>query len=93
VTVGVGNRTIILTFYPIRYPTPELISMGPMEYIIHPTDSDEEWEQAFIAISKVKAANIVRKKDPTIAEIGDPRDLNNCRGTKPRRGSGRRPRN
>jgi hypothetical protein len=77
VTVGVRNRTIVLTFYPIRYPTPELISMGPMEYIIHPADSDEEWEQAFMAISKVEAANIVRKMDPTIAEIGDPRDLNN----------------
>jgi len=77
VTVGVRNRTIILTFYPIRYPAPELISMGPMEYIIHPTDSDEEWEQAFIAISEVETANIVRKKDPTIVEIGDLRDLNN----------------
>ncbi len=31
----------------------------------------------FAAISKTESANIVRKRDPSIAKIGDPADLNN----------------
>jgi hypothetical protein len=77
VAIGVRNRTIIVTFYPTAYPTPEVISLGEVEYIIHPDNSDEEWEQAFSAISKAETANVVRKRDPTIGEIGDPKDLNN----------------
>jgi hypothetical protein len=51
--------------------------MGYLEYLIHPTDSDKEWEQAFTAISRSEIANAVRKKDPTIVEIGVPSNLNN----------------
>jgi translation initiation factor IF-1 len=77
VTVGVCNYTIIVTFYPVGHHRPELISMGHLEYLTHPTDSDEEWEQALTAISKSETANPARKKDPTVAEIGDPSNLNN----------------
>jgi len=77
VMIGVQNRTIVITFYSINYPAPILISMETMEYLIHPNDSDEEYEQAFMAINQVEKANIVRKRDPSISEIGDPMDLNN----------------
>jgi hypothetical protein len=56
---------------------PERIAHDGTEYIIHPDDSDKEWEQAFSAISKAEMANAVRKRDPSIAEIGDPSNLNN----------------
>ena len=45
--------------------------------MIHPDDSDEEYKHAFMAINQVETANIVRKRDPSISEIGDPRDLDN----------------
>ena len=77
VTVGVRNRTIVLTFYPIGNHPPALISMGQMEYVIHPTDPDEEFERVFAAISQTAGAHVVRKRDPTAEEIGDPSDLNN----------------
>jgi len=48
-----------------------------LEYLIHPDDSDEEYEQAFMAINQVEKEYIVKKRDPSISEIGDPRDLNN----------------
>jgi hypothetical protein len=51
VTVGAWNCTLVLTFYPIDTHSPALISMGHMEYIIHPMDPDEEFERAFMAIS------------------------------------------
>jgi translation initiation factor IF-1 len=77
VTVGVRNQTITLMFYPIGNYPPTLISMGETEYLIHPTDPDKEFEKAFIAISQTAVAHVVRKRDPTVKEIGDPRDLNN----------------
>jgi len=77
VTVGARNHMMIVTFYPVGHHRPELISMGHLEYLIHPTDSDKEWEQAFTAISRSEIANAVRKKDPTIVEIGVPSNLNN----------------
>jgi hypothetical protein len=77
VTVGVRNRTIALTFYPTGNHPPALISMGHMQYIIHPTDPDEEFERAFAAISQIAGAHVVRKRDPTIEESGNPADLNN----------------
>jgi transposase InsO family protein len=77
VTVGVRNRTIVLTFYPMGTHPPALISMGHTQYIIHPTDPDEEFERAFVAISQIAGAHVVRKRDPTIEEIGNPADLNN----------------
>ncbi len=66
-TIGAQNRTIVVTFYPIKYPTPSIISMGNLEYLIHPDDSDEEYKQAFMAINQVETANIVRKRDPSIS--------------------------
>jgi len=77
VTIGVQNKTIVVTFYPFNYLGPSIISMGNLEYLIHPDDSDEEYEQAFMAINQVETANIARKRDPSISEIGDPRDLDN----------------
>jgi len=77
VAIGVQHRTIVITFYPVDYPAPILISRAPMEYLIHPNVSDEEYEQALMAINQVKKAHIVRKRHPSIAEIGDPMDLNN----------------
>jgi hypothetical protein len=77
VTVSYRHKTIFLTFYPVTHYTPEIITRNRMEHIVHPDDSDEEWEQAFVAISKAETANAVRKKDPSIAEIGDPCNLNN----------------
>jgi hypothetical protein len=77
VTVGFRHKMIVITFYPIMHLTPTIIAHDRMEYIIHPDDSNEEWEQAFMAISKAETANAVRKKDPSIAEIGDPSNLNN----------------
>jgi len=59
------------------HTTPEVVTRDGMEYITHPDDSDEEWEHAFEAISKAEAATAVRKKDPSIAEFGDPCNLNN----------------
>ncbi len=76
-TVSYRHKTIFLTFYPVTHYTPEIITRNRMEHIVHPDDSDEEWEQAFVAISKAETANAVRKKDPSIAEIGDPCNLNN----------------
>jgi len=77
VTVGFRHKTIVITFYPILHLAPEIMAHDRREYIVHPEDSDEEWEQAFAAISKAETANAVRKKDPSIAEIGDPCNLNN----------------
>lgn len=56
---------------------PEIVTRGEIEYIVHPDDSDEEWEHAFAAISTVEKASTIRKQDPTITKIGDPADLNN----------------
>jgi translation initiation factor IF-1 len=82
VTVGFRHKTIIITFYPILHYTPEVITRGDLEYIVHLENSDEEWEaeqaeQAFMAISQTEKANVIRKKDPIISDIGDPADLNN----------------
>jgi len=77
VTVGFRHKTIVITFYLIMHLTPTIIAHDRMEYIVHPDDSDKEWEQAFMAISKAETANAVRKKDPSIAEIGDPSNLDN----------------
>jgi hypothetical protein len=77
VMIGIHNRTIVISFYPVEYAAPSIISMGYMEYLTHPDDLDDEYEQAFAAISKTESANIVRKRDPSIAEIGDLVDHNN----------------
>jgi hypothetical protein len=50
--------------------------MGNVEYVIHPSDPDEEFERAFATIIPTAGAHAVRKRDPTVAEIGDPSDLN-----------------
>jgi hypothetical protein len=77
VTIGISNRTVVISFYPVGYAAPSIISMGDMEYFTHPDDSDDEYDQAFTAISKTESANIVRKRDPSIAERGYQADLNN----------------
>jgi transposase InsO family protein len=79
VTVGLRHKTMVITFYPISYHTPEVIMRDQLEYIVHLEDSDEEWEveQTFMAISQSEKANAIKKRDPSISEIGDPADLNN----------------
>jgi len=84
VTVGVKNRTIVVTFYPIGSHRPSLTSMGDMQYITHPTDSDEEFERALAAISQTARRHPAH--DPASSRPG-----RSGRGTKLRRGSGRWP--
>jgi hypothetical protein len=67
VTVGFRHKTIIITFYPILHYTPEVITRGDLEYIVHLEDSDEEWEaeqaeQAFMAISQTEKRMLLERK-------------------------------
>jgi hypothetical protein len=70
---------MVITFYPILHYTPEVIMRDQLEYIMHLEESDEEWEveQAFMEISQTEKANAIKKRDPSINEIGDPAYLNN----------------
>jgi len=56
-----------------------MITWNQLEYIVHFEDSDEEREaeHAFMAINQMEKANVIRKRDPLISEIGNPADLNN----------------
>jgi translation initiation factor IF-1 len=79
VTIGFRHKTIVKTNYPILHHTSHMITWNQLEYIVHFKDSDEEREaeHAFMAINQMEKANVIRKRDPLISEIGNPADLNN----------------
>jgi hypothetical protein len=66
--------------YPKLFPSPELILIADIKYIMHPDLSDDEVgenKEARMTFSMVGSANIVTKNDPLLWDIGDPCDLNN----------------
>jgi hypothetical protein len=89
VTVTSRNMTISVTFYPLAHERPILVREGDSIYIVPEQNSpgnvietkDEEntfMEEAFSAMTNTSASALaVRRSDPSIAEIGDPCNLNN----------------
>jgi transposase InsO family protein len=87
ITVTCRNISPCITFYPVNHDTPYLIQDGDSMYISSRAflpenivmDDDEEMtmEAANMAIPSVASAYAIRKKDPTLAEIGTPANLSN----------------
>jgi hypothetical protein len=92
VTVTCQHAKVFITFYPYVHDRPILIRDGMDVYKVtervipgHWVDntdsysSPDEMEIASMAISAPATANVfaIRKKDPSIEEIGDPCDLGN----------------
>jgi hypothetical protein len=86
VTVSCRHISLCITFYPVAHDTPVLIYDGEQTYItsectlpmifIHEEDN-MDMESANMAITTTASAFATRKRDPSLAELGDPGNLTN----------------
>ncbi len=89
VSVISRNMTISVTFYPVEHERPALVRHGNNTYIVPAQNlpgniieddgmDDISLEHAFaVKPIPLDAASAIHCTNPSIQEIGDPRDLNN----------------